>query len=158
AAGQLAVPVETAKERRGLVISDAAGGQVGVEIPLQLVVYRHLVMLAALLMQAQPPALALLMVVADLHGEDGAERVLLEQRQSEQFSVAELRALLNVPKGKLERFADFNKYALQPALKELNALSEYAVEVGTVKQAQRVTHLTLLWVQKDLAGRLAALR
>jgi hypothetical protein len=86
------------------------------------------------------------------------KRVNLEQRQSERFSVADLRALLNVPKGKLERFADFNKYALQPALKELNALSEYAVQVQTVKNGRRVTHLTLFWMEKDLAGRLAALR
>ena len=77
------------------------------------------------------------------------KRVNLEQRQSEQFTVAELRALLNVPKGKLNRFADFNKYALQPALKELNALSEYTVQVGTVKAGRRVTHLE---------GRMAALR
>lgn len=86
------------------------------------------------------------------------KRVNLEQRQSEQFTVAELRALLNVPKGKLERFADFNKYALQPALKELNGLSEYAVEVGMIKRGRRVTHLTLLWILKDLTGRLAAMR
>jgi plasmid replication initiation protein len=72
--------------------------------------------------------------------------------------VTELRALLNVPMGKLERFADFNKYALQPALKELNALSEYAVQVGTMKDGRRVKYLTLLWMQKDLAGRMAALR
>src|SRR5205823_2104558 len=75
-----------------------------------------------------------------------------------QFTVTELRALLNVPKGKLERFADFNKYALQPALKELNGLSEYAVQVGTMKEGRRVQHLTLLWIQKDLAGRMASLR
>ncbi len=86
------------------------------------------------------------------------KRINLEQRQSEQFTVAELRALLNVPKGKLDRFADFNKYALQPALNELNALSEYTVEVGMVKAGRRVTHLKLLWIQKDFEGRMAALR
>jgi hypothetical protein len=86
------------------------------------------------------------------------KRVNLEQRQCEQFTVADLRALLNVPKGKLERFADFNKYALQPALKELNGLSEYAVEVGMVKRGRQVTHLTLSWIQKDLEGRIAAMR
>ena len=47
---------------------------------------------------------------------------------------------------------------MQPALKELNGLSEFAVEVGRVKRRRRVTHLTLLGIQKDLAGRLAALR
>src|SRR3546814_14177858 len=40
-------------------------------------------------------------------------RIGLEYKQSEEFTIAELRGLLNVPEGKLERFADFNKYCLK---------------------------------------------
>src|SRR3546814_1820584 len=47
-------------------------------------------------------------------------RIGLEYKQSEEFTIAELRGLLNVPEGKLERFADFNKYCLKVAQEEIN--------------------------------------
>src|SRR3546814_6809966 len=45
-------------------------------------------------------------------------RIGLEYKQSEEFTIAELRGLLNVPEGKLERFAEFNKYCLKVAQEE----------------------------------------
>ena len=86
------------------------------------------------------------------------KRVNLEHRQTETFTVTELRSLLNVPEGKLERYADFNRYALKPALKEVNALSDYAVYLTPKKAGRTVTHLILFWMQKDLEGRLSALQ
>src|SRR3546814_14853562 len=55
-------------------------------------------------------------------------RIGLEYKQSEEFTIAELRGLLNVPEGKLERFADFNKYCLKVAQEEINKLCPFWVE------------------------------
>ena len=48
-------------------------------------------------------------------------RIGLEYKQKEEFTIEELRGLLNVPEGKLERFADMNKYCLKVAVEELHA-------------------------------------
>ncbi|HEX3522209.1 MAG TPA: hypothetical protein VHT52_08995, partial [Stellaceae bacterium] len=60
-------------EEEGLVlITDAGRGQVFIKEMLELVVGRHLVPLAAFLVQPYPPALAVGKVVFDLHRDDGA--------------------------------------------------------------------------------------
>jgi len=76
------------------------------------------------------------------------KRVGLKFKQAENFTVDELRSLLGVPKDKLTRFPDFNKYALQPALREVNALSEHHVTVGMIKNGKRVEQLMLMWQEK----------
>lgn len=76
------------------------------------------------------------------------KRVGLKFKQAENFTVDELRALLGVPKDKLTRFPDFNKYALQPALREVNALSEHHVTIGMIKKGKRVEQLMLMWLEK----------
>lgn len=77
------------------------------------------------------------------------KRVGLKFKQAEHFTVEELRSLLGVPKDKLTRFPDFNKYALQPALREVNALSEHHVTVGMIKNGKRVEQLMLMWQEKS---------
>lgn len=77
------------------------------------------------------------------------KRVGLKFKQAENFTVEELRSLLGVPKDKLTRFPDFNKYALQPALREVNALSEHHVTVGMIKNGKRVEQLMLMWQEKS---------
>ena len=76
------------------------------------------------------------------------KRVRLKYKQAEHFTVEEARALLGVPKDKLTRFPDFNKYALQPALREVNALSEHHVTIGMIKKGRRVEKLMLMWIEK----------
>lgn len=78
------------------------------------------------------------------------KRVGLKFKQAENFTVEELRSLLGVPKDKLTRFPDFNKYALQPALREVNALSEHHVTVGMIKNGKRVEQLMLMWQEKTV--------
>lgn len=43
-------------------------------------------------------------------------RIGLSYKQSEDFTLEQIRGLLNVPAGKLERFADLNKYCLKVAI------------------------------------------
>ena len=68
--------------------------------------------------------------------------------QSESFSIEEFRSLLGVPDDKLPRYADFNKHALQPALEEINQLTDYVVTVGAVKRGRTVEKLVLTWLKK----------
>lgn len=77
------------------------------------------------------------------------ERRINMHSQSEAFSVADFRALLGVPKDKLERFADFNKHCLKPALDEINQLTDYAVSVAVIKRGRTVEKLNLTWLKKS---------
>src|SRR5260221_255094 len=54
-------------------VADASLLYIGVEIGLEVVVRRHLMSFAAFLMQADPPAFALGVIVLDTHGDDGAD-------------------------------------------------------------------------------------
>lgn len=85
------------------------------------------------------------------------KRINLERKRWEDFSVERLRNLLGVDKSKLQRFSDFNKYALQPALREVNELSGYHVEAKQIRKGRRVTGITLLWFHSDAEGRLRAM-
>ena len=60
------------EQRRARISRDAGGGDVFVEVLLQTVVTRNLMLLAAFLVQAHPAAAALYEVVADLHLQHSA--------------------------------------------------------------------------------------
>jgi len=68
--------------------------------------------------------------------------------QSETFTVDELRTLLGVPNNKLTRFSDFNKYALKPAIDEINTLTDYTVAIAVRKRGRAVHQLLLIWNRK----------
>ena len=59
------------------------------------------------------------------------ERRIGLMKQHEVLSIDEFRALLGVPEGKLERFADFNKHCLKPALDEFNHLTDFIVQIAS---------------------------
>jgi len=58
------------------------------------------------------------------------ERRINMRAQGEYFTPDELRALLGVPKGKLKRFADFNKHCLKPAVAEINQITDYLARIS----------------------------
>src|ERR1700756_1561354 len=60
---ELAMPVQAAKERPFLIPPQASGFEVHIHIFLGVVMRGHLVALAALLVEPEPPALAVLVVV-----------------------------------------------------------------------------------------------
>lgn len=76
------------------------------------------------------------------------ERRIGMMRQFEEIDVDAFRSYLGVPEGKLARFADFNKYALKPALEEVNHLTDFVVRVATVKKGRTVEKLILSWDRK----------
>lgn len=77
------------------------------------------------------------------------ERRIGMAMQSEEFTIKELRGLLGVPDGKLERFADLNKYCLKPALQEVNYLSDFVVDIGIIKRGRAVEKLFVTWLRKS---------
>jgi plasmid replication initiation protein len=80
-------------------------------------------------------------------------RIGLEYMQTEEFTIDELRGLLNVPNGKLERFADFNKYCLKVAKDEINKLCPFYVDFTPIKKGRKVERIALHWFPKTLSGK-----
>ena len=62
-----------AEEGSLAVVADASGFDVGVEVGFKIMMRRHLMALAAFLMQPHPPALALGVVILDPHGDGRAD-------------------------------------------------------------------------------------
>lgn len=73
----------------------------------------------------------------------------LDRINSKTFSVPELRALLGVAEGKLARFADLNKWALTPAISEINQLSRLTLTATPNKIGRTVASVTIAWEVKD---------
>src|SRR3546814_18057318 len=80
-------------------------------------------------------------------------RIGLDYKQSEEFTISELRGLLNVTEGKLERFADFNKYCLKVAQEEINKLCPFWVEFTPIKKRRKVERVSMMWHPKNMSGR-----
>jgi hypothetical protein len=74
----------------------------------------------------------------------------------EDFPLERLRALLGVPPGKLTGFKNLNRWALQPAMAEVNALSEFGVEAVALFEGRRVVAVRLAWRRKSEAKTKAA--
>lgn len=82
----------------------------------------------------------------------------LRWRSSEKFSLEDMRGVLGVPKGKLTSWSNLKLRAIDPAVEEVSALSDYIVEVEPVKTGRRVTHVELRWWRKDAGGEAEAER
>lgn len=76
----------------------------------------------------------------------------LRWRSSERFSLEEVRGILGVPRGKLTSWSNLKLRALEPALAEVNALSDYVVEIEPIKTGRKVSHVELRWWRKDGEG------
>ncbi len=75
----------------------------------------------------------------------------LEHIWFEDFPLDRLRALLGVPPGKLTAFKNLNRWALQPAMAEVNALSDFGVEAVALLEGRRVVAVRLAWRRKSEA-------
>ena len=73
----------------------------------------------------------------------------LDRINAKTFTIPELRALLGVAEGKLARFADLNKWALSPAVSEINHLSRLNLTVTPKKIGRTVASITIAWQVKD---------
>ncbi len=69
----------------------------------------------------------------------------LEHKTSETFTVEQLRGLLGVQEGKLSRFANLNRWALQPALEEINQLSRFTLTATPRKVGRTIASIEITW-------------
>jgi len=73
----------------------------------------------------------------------------LRWRSSERMSVEALRGVLGVPRGKLTSWSNLRMRAIEPAVSEVSALSDYMVEIVPIKAGRRVGEVELRWWRKD---------
>jgi hypothetical protein len=74
------------------------------------------------------------------------------------FTVPELRALLGVPEGKIARFANLNRDALQPAIVEISQLSRFILTATPHKIGRTVASVTIAWEEKPQEAKQEAKR
>jgi len=69
----------------------------------------------------------------------------------ERFSLERFRDLLGVPPGKLTRGPDFERRVIEPALLEVNGLSDMGVKIELARAHARapITGVTLAWWRKE---------
>lgn len=77
-----------------------------------------------------------------------ASLVNLDHVTSKEFSVSELRAILGVENSKLNRFADMNRRALQPAIAEINQLSRLTLTATPRKVGRTIAAVSISWEAK----------
>jgi len=77
----------------------------------------------------------------------------LKYKNSEDFTIDQMRVILDVEKGKLEKFANLNAWAIKPAVEEVNALADYTVSIEPVKQGRAVEKLRMSWAKKNAEER-----
>jgi hypothetical protein len=80
----------------------------------------------------------------------------LKHKNTDEFTPEAFRSLLGVPKGKLLAFDAFRRFALTPAVEEVNALSNYKVQLDAIRHGRKVVKLRLIWFAKDEQGLKAA--
>lgn len=81
--------------------------------------------------------------------------VNLDHVTSKTFTVAELRAVLGVEPGKLERFFNLNKWAIKPAIEEISTESRFVLTATPRKTGRTVTSITIEWAEKPSEDRKA---
>lgn len=72
----------------------------------------------------------------------------LDHVTGKKFTVPELRAMFGVPDGKLPRFGDLNRRALEAAITEINQLSRLTLTATAHKIGRTVASVTIAWEVK----------
>jgi hypothetical protein len=80
-------------------------------------------------------------------------RINLTYKWQEEFTVEDLRGLLGVPDGKLERIPNLLQKVIQPAVLEVNGLAGFGVAIESIRTGGQlrglVTGFRVSWWQKD---------
>ena len=75
--------------------------------------------------------------------------VKLDRINAKIFTIPELRAVLGIPEGKLDRFSNLNQRVIQPAIAEINHLSRLNLTATPNKIGRTVASVTIGWQVKD---------
>lgn len=73
----------------------------------------------------------------------------MTMKSYEDFDIGEFRELLGVPRGKLPMWGNLHQRALAPAIKEVNALSDYTVELEPLKTGRKISGVRMRWSRKE---------
>ena len=84
------------------------------------------------------------LVLYEMIQKRGNQRFIREQA----FEVDELRDILVQP-GRLTSWINFRNKALDPAIREVSAMSDYNVSYDVRKKGRKITHVILKWRRKD---------
>ena len=76
----------------------------------------------------------------------------------EDIDLDDLRDLLGVPAGKLTRWADLRRFALDPAISEVDHLAGFHAHYTPIKRGRRITGVRLTWGRKDQDALIATSR
>ena len=80
-------------------------------------------------------------------------RINLKHLWQEEFSVEDLRALLGVPEGKLERIPNLLQKVINPAMLEVNGLADFGVKIEPIRDGGKmrglVTGFRVSWWRKN---------
>jgi hypothetical protein len=89
-----------------------------------------------------------------------AARINLKHMWQEEFTVADFRALVGVPDGKLERIPNLLQRVIQPAVLEVNGLADFGVKIEPIRKGGSmrglVTGFRVSWWRKDVPDLQAA--
>lgn len=69
-------------------------------------------------------------------------------KSSEELSLTTLRQWLGVERGKLTEWSNFRKFAVEPALEEVNGLAPYSVEIEPIKRGRKIDRVRVTWSKK----------
>jgi plasmid replication initiation protein len=79
---------------------------------------------------------------------EAVSRRIRMKKFMEELSVEEIRELLGVEDGKLSTYSNLNKFAIQPALEEVNAITPYTVAIEPKKKGRKVVSFLMGWNAK----------
>ena len=82
----------------------------------------------------------------------------LDHKISETFDLETLRDRLGVPVGKLDEWSFLRRFALEPAIEEVNHLAGFTVSYQPIKRGRAVVAIKLSWGKKTAPERKATKR
>jgi hypothetical protein len=71
------------------------------------------------------------------------------RRSVEEISVQTLRDWFGVEGGRLREWSNLRKFAVEPALSEVNALSPFSVSIEGIKRGKKVERVRVTWSKKE---------
>jgi hypothetical protein len=80
------------------------------------------------------------------------KRAGLTSKFREDFTIPEIRSVLGVPEGKMTRWADLYRFAIEPAEKQVATLSSCHVRIEPIKKGRLVVGVRMAWFPKDEEG------
>jgi len=80
------------------------------------------------------------------------KRAGLKSKFCEEFTVEEIRDVLGVPDGRMTKWANLYRFALEPAARQVREMSNCVVSIDPIRAGRQVPRVRLAWFRKDEEG------